>query len=207
MHIIHTVSSTEILSSGITHCVNELSWGLDKLGEHVEILSLGSPAISSNSQKIEHKFRNDFHNIPLLHKVGLSSAMKRYILASNSDILHTHGLWMFPNFYRSSNATFVISPHGMLAEGALKFSSKKKKIFDLMFQRSAFADAKLLFATAESLGGIESLINHPWTMTHAAIPEKQRYDAGMTPGLIRLSVGIEDVEDLWQDLIDALATL
>jgi len=42
------------------------------------------------------------------------------------------------------------------------------------------------FATVESLGGIESLINHPWTMTHAAIPEKQRYDAVMTPGLIRL---------------------
>ena len=70
-----------------------------------------------------------------------------------------------------------------------------------------FAAQLKLFATAESLGGIESLINHPWTMTHAAIPEKQRYDAGMTPGLIRLSVGIEDVEDLWQDLVDALATL
>jgi cystathionine beta-lyase/cystathionine gamma-synthase len=67
-----------------------------------------------------------------------------------------------------------------------------------------FAAQLKLFATAESLGGIESLINHPWTMTHAAIPEKQRYDAGMTPGLIRLSVGIEDVEDLWQDLVHAL---
>ena len=41
-------------------------------------------------------------------------------------------------------------------------------------------------------------------MTHAAIPEKQRFDAGMTPGLIRLSVGIEDMEDLWQDLVNAL---
>tara|TARA_B110000305_G_scaffold215828_1_gene253719 strand:- start:2287 stop:2685 length:399 start_codon:yes stop_codon:yes gene_type:complete len=67
-----------------------------------------------------------------------------------------------------------------------------------------FAAQLKLFATAESLGGIESLINHPWTMTHAAIPEQQRYDAGMTPGLIRLSVGIEDVEDLWQDLVHAL---
>ena len=67
-----------------------------------------------------------------------------------------------------------------------------------------FAAQLKLFATAESLGGIESLINHPWTMTHAAIPEKQRYDAGMTPGLIRLSVGIEDVDDLWQDISKAL---
>ena len=71
---------------------------------------------------------------------------------------------------------------------------------------SSHAQLKL-FATAESLGGIESLINHPWTMTHAAIPEKQRYDAGMTPGLIRLSVGIEDMDDLWQDLVNALETL
>ena len=125
MHIIHTVSSTEILSSGVTHCVNELSWGLDRLGEHIEILSLGSPEISSNSKKIEHRFKNNFHNIPHLNKIGLSSTMKRYILASNFDILHTHGLWMFPNFYRNSNAKFVISPHGMLAEFALKFSSKK----------------------------------------------------------------------------------
>jgi cystathionine beta-lyase/cystathionine gamma-synthase len=70
-----------------------------------------------------------------------------------------------------------------------------------------FAAQLKLFATAESLGGIESLINHPWTMTHAAIPETQRYDAGMTPGLIRLSVGIEDMEDLWQDLESALETL
>lgn len=67
-----------------------------------------------------------------------------------------------------------------------------------------FAAALKLFLTAESLGGVESLINHPWTMTHAAIPEQQRRDAGMTPGLVRLSVGIEDVEDLWADIIQAL---
>ena len=70
-----------------------------------------------------------------------------------------------------------------------------------------FAAELKLFATAESLGGVESLINHPWTMTHAAIPEQQRYDAGMTPGLIRLSVGIEDLEDLWQDIVNALDSL
>jgi len=67
-----------------------------------------------------------------------------------------------------------------------------------------FAAALKLFLTAESLGGVESLINHPWTMTHAAIPEQQRIDAGMTPGLVRLSVGIEDIEDLWSDIAQAL---
>ena len=71
-------------------------------------------------------------------------------MSCKSDILHTHGLWMFPNFYRNPNSIFVVSPHGMLSEEALKFSSRKKKIFDFLFQRSAFADAKLLFATAES---------------------------------------------------------
>ena len=150
MHIINTISSTENLSSGITHCVNELSFGLGKLGQHVEILSLGSSGMSGSRKKNQHVFKNDFSNIPLLHKVGLSSAMKRYIMTSNANILHTHGLWMFPNCYRNSNISFIISPHGMLAEGALKFSSKKKKIFDFLFQRSAFSNAKLLFATAES---------------------------------------------------------
>ncbi|MDC6451809.1 glycosyltransferase, partial [Alphaproteobacteria bacterium] len=150
MHIINTISSTENLSSGITHCVNELSFGLGKLGQHVEILSLGSSGMSGSRKKNQHVFKNDFSNIPLLHKVGLSSAMKRYIMTSNANILHTHGLWMFPNCYRNPDISFIISPHGMLAEGALKFSSKKKKIFDFLFQRSAFSNAKLLFATAES---------------------------------------------------------
>ena len=59
-----------------------------------------------------------------------------------------------------------------------------------------FASASKLFATAESLGGVESLINHPWSMTHAAIPKKRRESIGITPGLVRLSVGIEDFEDL-----------
>ena len=75
---------------------------------------------------IERKFKSNFKGT-LLRKTGLSSAMKKYILEINSDILHTHGLWMFPNFYTNNHSTFVISPHGMLAEGALQFSPKKKE--------------------------------------------------------------------------------
>ena len=67
-----------------------------------------------------------------------------------------------------------------------------------------FASASKLFATAESLGGVESLINHPWSMTHASIPKKRREAIGITPGLVRLSVGIEDFEDLWNDIVNAL---
>jgi cystathionine gamma-lyase len=62
-----------------------------------------------------------------------------------------------------------------------------------------------LFTLAESLGGVESLIGHPATMTHAAIPPKIREALGISDGLVRLSVGIEDVDDLIADLANALA--
>jgi cystathionine beta-lyase/cystathionine gamma-synthase len=60
------------------------------------------------------------------------------------------------------------------------------------------------FALAESLGGVESLINHPASMTHASIPREERIKNGLTDSLIRLSVGIEDVEDLIEDLDRAI---
>jgi cystathionine gamma-lyase/cystathionine beta-lyase/cystathionine gamma-lyase/homocysteine desulfhydrase len=62
-----------------------------------------------------------------------------------------------------------------------------------------------LSALAESLGGVETLISHPATMTHASVPRERRLALGITDGLVRLSVGIEDVEDLMEDLTDALA--
>jgi len=61
-----------------------------------------------------------------------------------------------------------------------------------------------LFSFAESLGGVESLITHPATMTHAAIPKESREARGVTDGLLRLSVGIEDVDDLIADLDSAI---
>src|SRR6266498_2316135 len=61
-----------------------------------------------------------------------------------------------------------------------------------------------LFSLAESLGGVESLINHPASMTHASIPREERIKNGLTDTLIRLSVGIEDAEDLIEDLEKAL---
>ncbi len=61
-----------------------------------------------------------------------------------------------------------------------------------------------VFTLAESLGGVESLVNHPETMTHASIPEKERQKIGITTNLIRLSVGIEDIDDLLEDLKNAL---
>lgn len=60
------------------------------------------------------------------------------------------------------------------------------------------------FALAELLGGIESLVSHPWTMSHGSTPEAYRREAGITPQLVRLSVGIEDAKDLIADLDRAL---
>ena len=63
------------------------------------------------------------------------------------------------------------------------------------------------FTLAESLGGVESLIGHPASMTHAAIPKEEREKTGVVDSLIRLSVGIEDIEDLISDLDQALSKI
>ena len=61
-----------------------------------------------------------------------------------------------------------------------------------------------LFSLAESLGGVESLINHPAIMTHASVPPEKRAQIGITDSLVRLSVGVEDVNDLLNELEQVL---
>lgn len=85
--------------------------------------------------------------------------------------------------------------------GMISFSLKGNKIQEAHTVMEKFK----VFSLAESLGGVESLTCHPATMTHAAMPEKDRKAAGIVDSLIRLSVGIEDVEDLINDLKQALA--
>jgi cystathionine beta-lyase len=87
--------------------------------------------------------------------------------------------------------------------GMLSFTLKGNKLEDAL---NMVKQVKI-FALAESLGGVESLIGHPATMTHAAIPKATREKSGVVDGLIRLSVGIEDVEDLIADLNQALKIL
>lgn len=84
--------------------------------------------------------------------------------------------------------------------GMLSFSLKGNKLEDAF----KIASACKVFSLAESLGGVESLIGHPATMTHASIPKPEREKAGVVDSLLRLSVGIEDVEDLLNDLQQAL---
>lgn len=68
-----------------------------------------------------------------------------------------------------------------------------------------FVESVTLFSLAESLGGVESLIGHPASMTHASVPREMRDAMGLTDGLVRLSVGVEDTDDLLADLDRALA--
>jgi cystathionine gamma-lyase len=96
-----------------------------------------------------------------------------------------------------------------------KIAKKQMRDFGAMLsfdlhQNNYEAAAKVLsgthlFSLAESLGGVESLIGHPASMTHASIPKEDRLKVGLTDSLIRLSIGIEDVEDLIADLDAALA--
>ncbi|HYJ34108.1 MAG TPA: cystathionine gamma-synthase [Candidatus Binatia bacterium] len=72
---------------------------------------------------------------------------------------------------------------------------------------AAVLRATRVFALAESLGGVESLISHPATMTHASVPRAEREKSGLTDGLVRISVGIEDLDDLQGDLERALSVL
>ncbi len=81
--------------------------------------------------------------------------------------------------------------------------------FDLggIEQAKKFLKRVKLCALAESLGGVETLISHPASMTHASVPPEQRRKIGVTDGLVRISVGIEDVEDIIADLSKALSAL
>ncbi len=87
--------------------------------------------------------------------------------------------------------------------GMISFTLKGDRLEDAL----SFVQNVEIFALAESLGGVESLIGHPATMTHASIPKEVREQSGVVDSLIRLSVGIEDAQDLIEDLEKALAAL
>jgi cystathionine beta-lyase len=87
--------------------------------------------------------------------------------------------------------------------GIVSFSLRE----DTVDAATALVTSTELFKLAESLGGIKSLVSHPAQMTHKSIPVEKRKAAGVTDGLVRLSVGLEDVEDLIADLRQALDRL
>jgi cystathionine beta-lyase len=85
--------------------------------------------------------------------------------------------------------------------GMLSFTLKD----DSVAKATTLMESVELFSLAESLGGVESLINHPASMTHASIPKEERIKSGLVDSLIRLSIGVEDIEDLIADLDQALS--
>ncbi len=102
---------------------------------------------------------------------------------------------------------------GLLSHRQHRLAQKQMRGFGGMisFDLGSLAKAKKLLKSvrlcslAESLGGVETLISHPATMTHASVPPDERKRIGVTDGLVRISVGIEDVEDIIADLKQALA--
>lgn len=85
--------------------------------------------------------------------------------------------------------------------GMISFDIGKEENVDLVLGRLKW------FTIAESLGAVESLISVPARMTHASIPPERRLELGITDGLIRISAGVEDIDDLLEDLQQALAPL
>ncbi len=100
----------------------------------------------------------------------------------------------------ASHPQHEIAKNQMLAPGGMITATLKGTIEDAR----RFLERCQLFTLAESLGGVESLIEHPAIMTHASVPKEKREELGINDGLIRLSVGIEAVEDLLLDLEQAL---
>ena len=93
-----------------------------------------------------------------------------------------------------------LNPHGEPGYGGMLSVE-----LDTLENARQFVKVLEIFTLAESLGGVESLVCHPATMTHASIPEKIRGELGITDGLVRLSVGIEHVDDLLMDINNALS--
>ena len=118
-----------------------------------------------------------------------------YFLKSNPLVKHVY----WPGFEEHPN-------HEIARKQMRDFGGMISFILKNDSQEAAFEVLKKfkVFSLAESLGGVESLAGHPASMTHASIPREERLKAGLTDSLIRLSVGIEDAEDLIEDLTQAI---
>ena len=118
------------------------------------------------------------------------------------------------NFLNQHSAIEKVHFPGLESHSGHEVAKKQMRDFGAMFSfqlkdGSIEAAHKVLsgtnlFLLAESLGGVESLIGHPASMTHASIPREERLKVGLTDSLIRISVGIEDADDLIEDLDQAL---
>jgi cystathionine beta-lyase/cystathionine gamma-synthase len=125
---------------------------------------------------------------------------------------HEHNAKKFVDFLSSSQAAKRIFYPGLPAHPQHDLAKKQMRGFGGMISAD-FGDFEIakkilnnvkIFTLGESLGGVESLIGHPATMTHSAVPKEERDKMGITDSLIRFSIGLEDVEDLIQDVQNAM---
>jgi cystathionine beta-lyase/cystathionine gamma-synthase len=114
-------------------------------------------------------------------------------LASHSKVKHVH----YPGL--PSHPQHALARKQMCGFGGLI----SLELGSLDRARTLLESVRLM-SLAESLGGVETLISHPATMTHASVPPERRLQIGVTDDLVRISVGIEDLEDLREDLAQAL---
>lgn len=150
LRIAHTVTSIEYRGSGITYCVKALAEAQAKAGATPGVFSLGQAPQESDGLYSDRRFARNLGGVPVFGKLGISGGMRKALKTAKPEIVHTHGLWMLPNVYRTKGAAFVVTPHGMLTSVALAFSPKKKRIFRMMCQDRALAAAAVFHATAES---------------------------------------------------------
>lgn len=120
-------------------------------------------------------------------------AMARFLVEKlGEESVHYHGL---PHHPQHELAARQMSGFGGMISLELGSLERVKKVLESV----------KIFALAESLGGVESLISHPASMTHASVPAERKKEIGLSDGLIRLSCGVEDTDDLIADMEQALA--
>ena len=138
---------------------------------------------------------------------GLKTLPLRMRQTSESSIEIAHWLEKHPKVQRVLYPGLASHPQHELAKRQMKNGSSGIVTFFVkggLEETRRFLERLSIFTIAESLGGVESLVDHPGLMTHASIPADKRQALGIDDSLVRLSVGIEDVEDLIADLEEAL---
>lgn len=199
---------------------NPLDWGADivlhsatkYLGGHSDVVH---GALIMNDAALEEKLRfiqNSCGAVPGPHDAwlvlrGIKTLHVRMQRHCENGKAIAHYLRQHPKVAKVYWCGFEDHPNHEIAKkqmrdfgGMISFTLKD----DSMEAAVAVLKKTELFALAESLGGVESLIGHPATMTHGSIPREQRIANGLSDSLIRLSVGIEDVNDLIDDLAQAI---
>jgi len=183
------------------------------IGGHSDVL--GGAVITSNAEIAEQVkfYQNAYGAVPspfdcwlLLRSVKtLALRMRAH---SNNAMVIAERLQSDPRVKKIFYPGLASHPQHALARTQMKdFGGMISIELGSLENARKFTSALEYFTLGESLGGVESLVCHPLTMTHGSVPEERRKELGITEGLVRLSVGVEDVEDLLQDIERGLEAL